>query len=103
MHPRQILDRYGIAPKQSLGQNFLYDEGLLARITAAAELPSGQLALFDDFGLDEARDPDGISRYNDAAQRLGRKHPGAFYVARVVDAAHPAPERRSSWTRLGAT
>ncbi len=38
MHPRQLLDRYGIAPKQSLGQNFLYDEGLLARITAAAEL-----------------------------------------------------------------
>ncbi len=38
MHPRQILDRYGIAPKQSLGQNFLYDEGLLERITAAAEL-----------------------------------------------------------------
>ena len=38
MHPRQILDRYGIAPKQSLGQNFLYDEGLLGRIAAAAEL-----------------------------------------------------------------
>ena len=38
MHPRQILDRYGIAPKQSLGQNFLYDERLLARIAAAAEL-----------------------------------------------------------------
>lgn len=38
MHPRQILDRYGIAPKQSLGQNFLYDEGLLARIAAAADL-----------------------------------------------------------------
>ncbi|MBP6016678.1 MAG: ribosomal RNA small subunit methyltransferase A [Candidatus Promineofilum sp.] len=38
MHPRLILERYGIAPKQSLGQNFLYDEGLLARITAAAEL-----------------------------------------------------------------
>lgn len=38
MHPRQILDRYGIAPKQSLGQNFLYDEGLLARITDTAEL-----------------------------------------------------------------
>lgn len=72
------------------------------RITAAAELPSGQLALFDDFGLDDARGPDGVSRYDDAAQRLGRKHPGAFHVAHVVDAAHPAPERRSSWTRLGA-
>jgi 16S rRNA (adenine1518-N6/adenine1519-N6)-dimethyltransferase len=38
MHPRLILERYGVAPKQSLGQNFLYDEGLLARIVAAAEL-----------------------------------------------------------------
>lgn len=38
MHPRQILDRYGIMPKQSLGQNFLFDEALLARIAATAEL-----------------------------------------------------------------
>ena len=38
MHPRQILDRYGIPPKQSLGQNFLYDEGLLGRIVDLAEL-----------------------------------------------------------------
>src|SRR5690606_35589430 len=38
MHPRQILERYGIAPKQSLGQNFLYDEGLLARIVDSAEV-----------------------------------------------------------------
>ena len=36
MHPRHILDRYGVAPKQSLGQNFLYDEELLARIVAMA-------------------------------------------------------------------
>lgn len=38
MHPKQLLDRYGLAPKQSLGQNFLFDEVLLARIVAAAEL-----------------------------------------------------------------
>jgi 16S rRNA (adenine1518-N6/adenine1519-N6)-dimethyltransferase len=38
MHPKLILDQYGLAPKQSLGQNFLHDEGLLARIAAAAEL-----------------------------------------------------------------
>jgi 16S rRNA (adenine1518-N6/adenine1519-N6)-dimethyltransferase len=44
MHPRQLLDRHGIAPKQSLGQNFLFDEGLLARIAAAAELsPSDEV------------------------------------------------------------
>ena len=45
MHPRQILDRYGVAPKQSLGQNFLFDEGLLARITAAADLSPGDEVL----------------------------------------------------------
>lgn len=45
MHPKQILDRYGLSPKQSLGQNFLFDEGLLARIVAAAELESGDEVL----------------------------------------------------------
>jgi 16S rRNA (adenine1518-N6/adenine1519-N6)-dimethyltransferase len=45
MHPRQLLERHGIAPKQSLGQNFLYDEGLLARIVAAAELSPGDEVL----------------------------------------------------------
>ncbi len=38
MHPKQLLDRYQIEPKKSLGQNFLSDEGLLTRIVAAAEL-----------------------------------------------------------------
>lgn len=37
-HPRTILDRYGISPKKSLGQNFLWDDNILARIAAAAEL-----------------------------------------------------------------
>ncbi len=45
MHPRQILDRYGVAPKQSLGQNFLFDEGLLARIAGAADLSPGDEVL----------------------------------------------------------
>lgn len=38
MHPKHVLARYGIEPKKSLGQNFLFDEGLLARIAAEAEL-----------------------------------------------------------------
>ena len=38
MHPKHLLDRYGIEPKKSLGQNFLHDEGLLAKIAAAADL-----------------------------------------------------------------
>lgn len=38
MHPKQILDHYGLEPKRSLGQNFLFDEGLLDKIVAAAEL-----------------------------------------------------------------
>ncbi|MBP9502582.1 MAG: ribosomal RNA small subunit methyltransferase A [Candidatus Promineofilum sp.] len=45
MHPRQLLDRYGIAPRQSLGQNFLFDEGLLGRIIAAADLSSSDAVL----------------------------------------------------------
>jgi 16S rRNA (adenine1518-N6/adenine1519-N6)-dimethyltransferase len=45
MHPKQLLDRYGLAPKQSLGQNFLFDDGLLARIVAAAEVEPGDEVL----------------------------------------------------------
>ncbi len=38
MHPKQLLTRYQIEPKKSLGQNFLFDENVLARIVEAAEL-----------------------------------------------------------------
>jgi 16S rRNA (adenine1518-N6/adenine1519-N6)-dimethyltransferase len=38
MHPKQILQRHGLEPKKSLGQNFLFDEHILARIVAAAEV-----------------------------------------------------------------
>lgn len=38
MHPKQLLARYGLEPKKSLGQNFLFDEGVLARIVATADL-----------------------------------------------------------------
>ena len=38
MHPKSLLDQYGIEPKKSLGQNFLHDEGLLGRMVAAAEI-----------------------------------------------------------------
>jgi 16S rRNA (adenine1518-N6/adenine1519-N6)-dimethyltransferase len=37
-HPKHILDRYGLTPKKSLGQNFLFDDYVLARIAAAADL-----------------------------------------------------------------
>lgn len=43
MHPRSQLDGTGIQPKRSFGQNFLADEGQLARIARLA--------------LDRARDP----------------------------------------------
>ena len=39
-HPKKILDIHGISAKQSLGQNFLSDAGILARIANAAELTS---------------------------------------------------------------
>lgn len=38
IHPKKLLDRYGIDPKKSLGQNFLFDDGLLDKIVQAAEL-----------------------------------------------------------------
>ena len=38
MHPKQLLAHYQLEPKKSLGQNFLFDENVLARIVAAAEL-----------------------------------------------------------------
>jgi 16S rRNA (adenine1518-N6/adenine1519-N6)-dimethyltransferase len=38
MHPKHILQRHGLEPKKSLGQNFLFDENVLARIAAAAAL-----------------------------------------------------------------
>lgn len=44
-HPKHILEQAGIEPKKSLGQNFLFDDGLLARIVAAAELSPDDDAL----------------------------------------------------------
>ncbi|VAW34026.1 SSU rRNA (adenine(1518)-N(6)/adenine(1519)-N(6))-dimethyltransferase [hydrothermal vent metagenome] len=38
MHPKQLLQQYRLEPKKSLGQNFLFDENVLARIVAAADL-----------------------------------------------------------------
>jgi 16S rRNA (adenine1518-N6/adenine1519-N6)-dimethyltransferase len=38
MHPKTLLQRYQLEPKQSLGQNFLFDEEILARIAATADL-----------------------------------------------------------------
>ena len=38
MHPKQLLQFHGLEPKKSLGQNFLFDEHILTRIVAAAEV-----------------------------------------------------------------
>ena len=44
MHPKPLLASYNLQPKKSLGQNFLFDENVLARIVAAAALsPQDQL------------------------------------------------------------
>jgi 16S rRNA (adenine1518-N6/adenine1519-N6)-dimethyltransferase len=39
-HPKQLLNRHGIVPKKSLGQNFLIEESILSRISALGELTS---------------------------------------------------------------
>jgi 16S rRNA (adenine1518-N6/adenine1519-N6)-dimethyltransferase len=38
IHPKHLLERYGLEPKKSLGQNFLYDDGLLEKMVLTAEL-----------------------------------------------------------------
>ncbi len=38
MHPKQLLATYQIEPKKSLGQNFLFDPNVLARIVDAADI-----------------------------------------------------------------
>jgi 16S rRNA (adenine1518-N6/adenine1519-N6)-dimethyltransferase len=45
MHPRDILKSYGISPKRSLGQNFIFDNNILARIVNLAELKSSDSVL----------------------------------------------------------
>jgi 16S rRNA (adenine1518-N6/adenine1519-N6)-dimethyltransferase len=45
IHPKHILDRHGISPKKSLGQNFISDDYVLARIATAADLASGDEVL----------------------------------------------------------
>ena len=39
-HPKHLLDQQGFYPKKSLGQNFIFDDNILAKIAAAAELTS---------------------------------------------------------------
>lgn len=44
-HPKTLLERFGLTPKKSLGQNFLFDEQILAHIVAAAEITSDDAVL----------------------------------------------------------
>lgn len=45
MHPRHLLQRYGLHPKKGLGQNFLVDRAALQRIVAAADLQADDAVL----------------------------------------------------------
>jgi 16S rRNA (adenine1518-N6/adenine1519-N6)-dimethyltransferase len=44
-HPRTILQRNGLRPKRSLGQNFLVDENILDRIASSADITSNDNVL----------------------------------------------------------
>ncbi|MCP5094039.1 MAG: methyltransferase domain-containing protein, partial [Chloroflexi bacterium] len=50
-HPKDILKWHKIEPKKSLGQNFLFDENVLSRIVAAAELTADDTVLEVGSGL----------------------------------------------------
>ncbi len=45
MHPKATLNQYGLSPKKALGQNFLYDDQILAQITTAAEINPDDVVL----------------------------------------------------------
>lgn len=47
----RILREHGLQPKKSLGQNFLFDPHILARIVEAAEIPAGATVLEVGAGL----------------------------------------------------
>jgi 16S rRNA (adenine1518-N6/adenine1519-N6)-dimethyltransferase len=45
MNPRAQLERYGIEPKKSLGQNFLHDPNVLEKIASSVDLSSDMTVL----------------------------------------------------------
>jgi 16S rRNA (adenine1518-N6/adenine1519-N6)-dimethyltransferase len=45
VHPRQLLQQYGLYPKKSLGQNFLVEQDVLRKIVAAAQLTKNDAVL----------------------------------------------------------
>jgi 16S rRNA (adenine1518-N6/adenine1519-N6)-dimethyltransferase len=64
MHPKHLLTQYNLEPKKSLGQNFLFDENVLARLVDAADLGA------DDDVLEIGPGLGALSRL--LAQRAGR-------------------------------
>lgn len=44
-HPKYILSQYGLRPKKSLGQNFIYDQNILAQIAGLADLTDSDQVL----------------------------------------------------------
>jgi DNA polymerase IV len=69
-------------------------------INAVGEMPTGQLALFETEPEIEPATEAQDARTRAAAQRLSRKYPGAFWVARLTQPTHRAPERRATWRHL---
>ncbi len=51
MHPKTVLERHGLHPKKSLGQNFIFDDHVLAAIVAIAQLQADDNVLEIGAGL----------------------------------------------------
>jgi 16S rRNA (adenine1518-N6/adenine1519-N6)-dimethyltransferase len=51
VHPKALLRRYGLQPKQSLGQNFLWDENVLAKIADTCRAGSAEEVIEIGAGL----------------------------------------------------
>ncbi len=50
-HPKDLLRRYGLSPRKSLGQNFLVDPGAPARIVGCADIGTADTVLEVGAGL----------------------------------------------------
>lgn len=57
MHPRALLQQYGLKPTKSLGQNFLVDPGALERILIAADIRPEDTVLEIGPGLGALTEP----------------------------------------------
>ena len=86
MNPRQILERYEVQPKKSLGQNFMHDPNMLDKIIATAGVTNQDTVL--EIGCGPGY----------AIELLTRKRRARFVVG--VDPSSVMLEQARKWQEL---